>query len=171
MLLLPSLFSLIPSSVEVYELAMVSRTSSRYAASATASLVSTPSERCNLSTKLIHPESRTRPQIPLRKSPRNDGKMNVNDALAQFEKMLQMQTQPPVSSFDTLLGTVAKAKKYDDLFFMFNRMVEANLLPEYIGMNILINSYCDLKRVGLGFAVMGGMLKRVTIRILLHLLR
>ncbi|KAK4418359.1 hypothetical protein Salat_2248600 [Sesamum alatum] len=138
---------------------MVSRTSCRYAASATAPLVSTPSERGMLSTIFIHPKSRTRPQNPLQKSPRNDGKMHADDALAQFDKML-MQTQPPVSSFNTLLGAVAKAKKYEDLFSMFNRMAEANLLPDYIGMNILINSYCDLKRVGLGFAVMGGMLKR-----------
>lgn len=104
--------------------------------------------------------SSSKSKIPPERSLTKDPKISLSDALTQFDNMLHTQPPPPISSFNPLLITVAKGKMYQDLIFMCNRMAEANLLPDFVGMNVLLNCYCALKSAGLGFAVMGGMLKR-----------
>lgn len=53
---------------------------------------------------------------------------------------------------------------------MHRRMVEAEISPDYITLNVLLNSLCNFNRVALGFSVMGGILKRGIVLVLLLLL-
>ncbi|KAL2535737.1 pentatricopeptide repeat-containing protein-like [Forsythia ovata] len=152
--------------------------------SAAATAFSKTAQRGMLSSMFIHPpkpkpnyitqhSTQLQTPTPLEKF-KTDCKscsgINTNDALTSFDNMLQIKPSPPISSFNKLMGAVAKTKNYQDVIFMYHRMVVADLLPDYITLNILINCYCSLKMVDLGFAVMGGSLRGRVVRILLLLL-
>lgn len=43
---------------------------------------------------------------------------------------------------------------------MYNRMINAGIVPDIVSLNILLNSFCGIDRIALGFAVFGGIQKK-----------
>ncbi|CAI9759847.1 unnamed protein product [Fraxinus pennsylvanica] len=128
-----------------------------------AEMVSRTAQRCKLSPIFIHLKSKSPTQFetptPHQKF-KTDCKIDTNDALTCFYNMLRMKPSPPIWSFNKLLGSVAKTKNYQDVIFMYQRMVEVDVLPDISTINVLLNCYCCLNRVDIGLAVMSGVFKR-----------
>lgn len=88
------------------------------------------------------------------------GNINVGDAHNFFDHMLNMKPIPPISSFNTFFGAVAKTKHYVDVISLYKRMNSIGLLLDFIRLNILLNCFCNMNWAGLGFVVLAEILKR-----------
>ncbi|RWR86970.1 pentatricopeptide repeat-containing protein, mitochondrial-like protein isoform X1 [Cinnamomum micranthum f. kanehirae] len=87
-------------------------------------------------------------------------KMKLDDALNMFDQMLLMRPFPSIDPFNRLLGAVSRMRHYSTVVDLYRRMNLAGIKPHRVTLNTLINCYCHLKRVDLGFAVLGEFLKR-----------
>ncbi|KDO38704.1 hypothetical protein CISIN_1g047518mg, partial [Citrus sinensis] len=83
-----------------------------------------------------------------------------NEALCIFDYMLRMHpSPPPVSSFNIMLGCLAKNKHYDTVLSLFKRLNSTGLFPDLYTHSILINCFCKMGRVSHGFVVLGRILR------------
>ncbi|KAL8151415.1 hypothetical protein V2J09_021223, partial [Rumex salicifolius] len=87
------------------------------------------------------------------------GKITICEANQALDYMLQLNPQPPNSSFNLLLGSIVKIKHYTDAICCYKRMCSNGLVPDFITLNIVQNSCCYLNS-GLGFSVFGLILKK-----------
>lgn len=67
-----------------------------------------------------------------------------------------MQPLPSVSAFDHQLGAIARAKHYSTVISLHERITGVGIPLDFYTLNILLNSFCHLNRVGFGFGVVGG---------------
>ncbi|KAJ9564919.1 hypothetical protein OSB04_000885 [Centaurea solstitialis] len=90
--------------------------------------------------------------------------INLNHASHHFDYMILLQPFPPISSFNQLLNSVSKAKNHRyrkvAAIFFYRRMNKAQIGPNLVTLNIVLNCYCDLNEVDFGFGVLGLILKR-----------
>lgn len=81
--------------------------------------------------------------------------------------MLKSRPIHPISSFNHLVGVVSKIKHYDELISMHIRMSKACILPDIMSHKILLNSFCCIYHIDVGFAVLGVIIKK---RLIIYLL-
>ncbi|KAL4025515.1 hypothetical protein IC575_013916 [Cucumis melo] len=74
--------------------------------------------------------------------------------------MMRSYPPPPLSSFNRLLGGLAKINHYSQLFSLYNKMHLAGLSPDIFTLNILVNCLCKVNRVSEALAAMVGILRR-----------
>ncbi|XP_031257989.1 putative pentatricopeptide repeat-containing protein At1g12700, mitochondrial [Pistacia vera] len=89
-----------------------------------------------------------------------EGNVTLDEARYFFEYMIHLQPKPSISSFNQLLGALAKKKFYEDVILLYKRVGSMGLLPDLYTLNILINCFCNVGRVCDGFVVFGRILKR-----------
>lgn len=84
---------------------------------------------------------------------------NMHFASFLFREMMRIRPQPPVALFSNLLNAVVKMDQYTAALSMFDEMRQSGAPMNVCTMNIVINCYCLLNRVDLGFAMVGSLLK------------
>ncbi|KAL4576685.1 hypothetical protein LXL04_012783 [Taraxacum kok-saghyz] len=88
------------------------------------------------------------------------GFKSVNDALILFRKMIQMQPLPSLSYFTQIVAAIARMKHYEAAISLIKEMESQEIIdPDVHILSVLINCYCHLNRVDLGFSVLGRILK------------
>ncbi|KAK9945181.1 hypothetical protein M0R45_010709 [Rubus argutus] len=93
----------------------------------------------------------TSPKIPLEKflhTSCKSGNITLNEALHYFDHMIHMQTPPPMSSFNRLLGGVVKrlcmVKRVDEATRLFGKMTKFRCQPSMITYGTLITGLCRM---------------------------
>ena len=85
---------------------------------------------------------------------------NIDDALASFNHMLHRKPLPCIIQFTKLLSAIVKMRQYYDAVISLSRPMElAGLSPNTYTLNILINCFCKLQHVDLGFSVLAKVIK------------
>ncbi|GMQ10938.1 hypothetical protein CsSME_00053743 [Camellia sinensis var. sinensis] len=93
------------------------------------------------------------------------GFANLDDddgALTQFHHMLRMRPLPSIVQFNQLLTSIARTKHYSTVISLFRKMnlLETGFIkPDKFTLTIVINCFCNLNRVDLGFSVFRNLLK------------
>ncbi|KAF5201684.1 Pentatricopeptide repeat-containing protein, partial [Thalictrum thalictroides] len=88
------------------------------------------------------------------------GNLGFNEALDLFDRLFQIRPLPSIYPFNQLLGVLVKIKHYHWVFYLSRLMLLAGIQPDIVNLSTLINSYCCIGKVDLGFAVFGSILKR-----------
>ncbi|KAG9141437.1 hypothetical protein Leryth_001880 [Lithospermum erythrorhizon] len=85
---------------------------------------------------------------------------NLDDAVSLFHQMLQMKPIPSNRDYNKLFSIIVKMKHYSQVIILFKKMrpLGSPVNSKHI-MNTVINCYCNLKEVDMGFAVLASMLK------------
>ncbi|XP_059639488.1 pentatricopeptide repeat-containing protein At1g12775, mitochondrial-like [Cornus florida] len=90
------------------------------------------------------------------------GFSNLDDALTLFNNMLQTKPIPSIVCFNQLLGSLAKMKHYWTVISLFKRMDSSGVIvikPDLFSLNIVVNCFCHLNRLGFAFSVLGKIFK------------
>ncbi|GLT36927.1 hypothetical protein SLA2020_112730 [Shorea laevis] len=69
--------------------------------------------------------------------------------------MIHMHPPPPISSFNLLLGKLAKIKHHNHVISLYRRLDSVGIFPDFVTLNILLNCCCKTGRVCDGCAVLG----------------
>ncbi|KAF5189138.1 Pentatricopeptide (PPR) repeat protein, partial [Thalictrum thalictroides] len=86
------------------------------------------------------------------------GSLHLDEALDLFKGLIQKRSFASVIPFNQILTTIAKLKNphhHKTVISLFKTMNSYGIQPDIYTFNILINSYCLLGRVDLGFVVLG----------------
>ncbi|KAG6778997.1 hypothetical protein POTOM_015361 [Populus tomentosa] len=80
---------------------------------------------------------------------------NIDDALSSFNHMLHRKPLPCIIQFNKLLSAIVKMRQYYDAVISLSKQMElAGLSPNTYTLNMLINCFCQLQRIDLGFSVL-----------------
>ncbi|XP_010445396.1 PREDICTED: pentatricopeptide repeat-containing protein At3g22470, mitochondrial-like [Camelina sativa] len=92
------------------------------------------------------------------------GKLNLEDALLYFDKLLQTKPIPLIDTFNHLSGSMMKLQGSKEVVSMYKRMLRHEegviIEPDLCTLNILINVFRHLKQFDSGFCVLNDMIKR-----------
>lgn len=86
--------------------------------------------------------------------------IKLGEALGLFNKMVLMKPLSNVDVFDHLLGAVLRSKHYSTVVTLYRRMNLMGISPGEFTLCILVNNFCHLKQVDLGFDIFGEIVKR-----------
>ncbi|GLT60448.1 hypothetical protein SLA2020_332130 [Shorea laevis] len=86
------------------------------------------------------------------------GAISLNKAVHFFDYMIHMHPMPPISSFNHLLGTLAKIKLHNQVLSLYRRFDSIGILPDIMTLNIMLNCCCKTGRVSYAFSVLGKIL-------------
>ncbi|KAJ6858264.1 hypothetical protein NC652_040739 [Populus alba x Populus x berolinensis] len=85
---------------------------------------------------------------------------NIDDALASFNHMLHRKPLPCIIQFNKLLSAIVRMRQYYDAVISLSKQMElAGLSPNTCTLNILINCFCLMQHVDLGFSVLAKVIK------------
>ncbi|XP_077249205.1 uncharacterized protein LOC143888655 [Tasmannia lanceolata] len=96
----------------------------------------------------------------VRKQLKSRSGISLKDALGFFDRLVAIKPFPSIFTFNHLLGALARMKHYSTVVSMYRKMSSVRMDPNICTLSILVNSYCCLNRVDLGFATLGSILKR-----------
>ncbi|XP_027177862.1 putative pentatricopeptide repeat-containing protein At1g12700, mitochondrial [Coffea eugenioides] len=86
---------------------------------------------------------------------------SLHDALSLYRQMVRMRPLPCVIQFNQLLDRIVKMKNhYVSAISLFRDMCVKGIPVREATLNVVINCYCLLGRVDLGFPVLAAFLKR-----------
>lgn len=84
----------------------------------------------------------------------------LDEAVALFDYMLQMKPTPSISFYNKLFKSIVKLEQYSHVILMFKKLSLLGCAVNVYIMTTVINCYCHLKQVDLGFAIVADFLKR-----------
>ncbi|KHG10005.1 hypothetical protein F383_15566 [Gossypium arboreum] len=84
---------------------------------------------------------------------------NVDDAFNLFNKMIQSYPKPSIVEFTKLLAAIVRMKHYAITVSMCSQMELLGVYWDVYSLSILVNCFCQLGQIDLGFPVLGNMLK------------
>ncbi|GLT68525.1 hypothetical protein SLA2020_407460 [Shorea laevis] len=87
------------------------------------------------------------------------GAITLDEALHFFDYMIRMLPLPPASSFNHLLGALAKIQCHDHLISFYQRLNSVGVFPDIRTLNILLNCCCKMGLASDGFLVLGKILR------------
>ncbi|GLT98297.1 hypothetical protein SLE2022_158080 [Rubroshorea leprosula] len=90
---------------------------------------------------------------------RKSGAITLDEALHFFDYMIRILPPPPVSSFNHLLGALAKMQHHDHVISFFQRLNSVGVFPDIRTLNILLNCCCKMGLASDGFLVLGKILR------------
>ncbi|KAK8281599.1 hypothetical protein V6Z12_D09G250600 [Gossypium hirsutum] len=91
------------------------------------------------------------------------GKINLNDALGYFDKLIKVKPFPSTDTFNHVLGSVLKLSRDSNVISLYRKLNYEGIKPNLCTLNILLSSYYHLRRMDFGFcpdyATVGRLLK------------
>ncbi|KAL3753259.1 hypothetical protein ACJRO7_000625 [Eucalyptus globulus] len=84
---------------------------------------------------------------------------SVGDALCCFGKMIKASPLPSSRDFSLLLGAIVRMKHYSTAIRLIEQLPSLGVEGDVALLNILINCFCRLKRVDMGFSILGRIFK------------
>ncbi|KAB2606728.1 pentatricopeptide repeat-containing protein [Pyrus ussuriensis x Pyrus communis] len=69
--------------------------------------------------------------------------------------MLQRHPLPSVVLFNQILTQLAELKHYSAVISLNNQMVVSRIRPNVYTLNIIMNCFCHLRKMGFGFSILG----------------
>uniref|UniRef100_A0A2P2JAX8 Pentatricopeptide repeat-containing protein n=1 Tax=Rhizophora mucronata TaxID=61149 RepID=A0A2P2JAX8_RHIMU len=84
---------------------------------------------------------------------------NLDDALTLFNKMVQTRPLPFIGNFNKLLRDIVRMKHYATVVSLIKQLECLGLAHNMYSLSFLINCFCRLNRVKLGFSIYGKLLK------------
>ncbi|XP_076944171.1 uncharacterized protein LOC143614699 [Bidens hawaiensis] len=93
-----------------------------------------------------------KPQLPTNIS-------NPNTIIHYFNYLILLQPIPPISKFNQLLASVSNTHLAIILYRKLNN-THLPICPNLITFNIILDCYCNVNEVGLGFGILGVILKK-----------
>lgn len=82
------------------------------------------------------------------------------EAMQLYKQMILIRPLPSVIQFTQLLGYLVKMGKYSDALSVYRNMLILGVAVDAYTMSIVINCFCLMYRVDLGFSIFGGFFKR-----------
>ncbi|KAF3456640.1 hypothetical protein FNV43_RR01294 [Rhamnella rubrinervis] len=88
------------------------------------------------------------------------GTLKLDEALGFFNSLIHTRPMPSIWAFSQLIGPLSKLNDYSTAISMFKEMMRCvDFCPDVCTMAIVINCYCRLNKVDLGFSVLAIILK------------
>ncbi|XP_042483660.1 pentatricopeptide repeat-containing protein At1g62680, mitochondrial-like [Macadamia integrifolia] len=84
----------------------------------------------------------------------------VEEAFRRYHLLVHSQPFPKIVAFNKLFGTLAKCKHYSTVISMYKNMDSLKIHTDVVTLTILLNCFCGLYRLDLGFSVFGITMKR-----------
>lgn len=84
---------------------------------------------------------------------------NLEVAFGLFDRMVRMHPLPFVVYFNQLLTTIVRVKHHSTVITLVKQMDLLEIALDVYTLNILVNCFCHLNRVDLGFSILARILK------------
>jgi pentatricopeptide repeat protein len=84
---------------------------------------------------------------------------NLGDALCLFDRVLHMHPLPSIVVFNRLLSAIARMKYHSTVISLIKEMELLGIAPDACTLGVLINCFCHLNRVDVGFSILARILK------------
>lgn len=87
------------------------------------------------------------------------GFTNLQDALNLYQEMISKNPLPSIIEFNQLTTAVARLKRYAAVLFLYKHLEFVGIVLNWYSLAIMMNCYCKLSHVDLGFSVLGKIIK------------